>query len=313
MKIEVTSAELFVDERIHIVKNRLEPKGGAAKEAKRASIVTGIHGDELEGQYVAYELARRINEHPEYLTGIVDIYPALNPLGVSTITRGVPLFDLDMNRIFPGCEDESLTEHLARQIVDDIAGSSIAFDIHASNIFLREIPQIRINEITAKKLVPLAKKAGVDFVWVHSAATVLQSTLAYSLNDIDVPCLVVEMGVGMRITRDYGDNLCDGIMNLLIDQGIWSGPAPENLHKPIVSTDGKVAFVNADAAGIFLPSTHHENMVKKGEELGIIADATTGEVVQQVLSPTDGLLFTLREYPVVAPGALIARILGDVK
>lgn len=311
MKIEVTSAELFVDERIHIVKNRLQPKDCPA-DAKRASIITGIHGDELEGQYVAYELARRINEHPEHLQGIVDIYPALNPLGVSTITRGVPLFDLDMNRIFPGCEDESLTEHLARQIVDDIDGSCIAFDIHASNIFLREIPQIRINEITAKRLVPLAKKAGVDFVWVHSAATVLQSTLAYSLNDIGVPCLVVEMGVGMRITRDYGDNLCDGIMNLLIEQGIWSGPAPENLHKPIVSTDGKVAFVNADNAGIFLPSATHENLVKEGEELGVIADPYTGKVKQHVLSPTDGLLFTLREYPVVAPGALIARILGDI-
>lgn len=312
MNIEVTSAELFVDEKIRIVKNRLEPKGGAFKKAKRASIVTGIHGDELEGQYVAFELARRIKEHPEYLMGIVDIYPALNPLGVSTITRGVPLFDLDMNRIFPGCEDQSLTEHLAKEIVQDIAGSDIAFDIHASNIFLREIPQIRINEITADRLIPLAKRAGVDFVWVHSAATVLQSTLAYSLNDIGVPCLVVEMGVGMRITRSYGDALCDGIMNLLIDLGIWSGPAPTNLHEPIVSTDGKVSFVNADAAGIFLPSSDHEDMVKKGEELGIIADAATGEVKQRVLSPTDGLLFTLREYPVVAPGALIARILGGL-
>lgn len=312
MNIEVTSAELFVDERIRIVKNRLKAKS-AGESARRACIITGIHGDELEGQYVAYELARRINEQPQHLKGIVDIYPALNPLGVSTITRGVPLFDLDMNRIFPGCENESLINHIASDIVSDIAGADLAMDIHASNIYLREIPQIRINEITAKRLVPIAKRAGVDFVWVHSAATVLQSTLAYSLNDIGVPCLVVEMGVGMRITREYGDRLCDGIFNLLIDQGIWDGPAPENLRKPIVSTDGKVSFINANAAGIFLPSTTHENMVHKGEELGIIADAGTGEVKERLVSPTDGLLFTLREYPVVAPGALIARILGGLK
>ena len=312
MKLEVTSAELFVDERVHIWKNHLEPEGGAAADAPRASIVTGIHGDELEGQYVAFELARRIQEHPEKLRGIVDIYPAANPLGVSTITRGVPNFDLDMNRIFPGTEDESLTEHLALQLVEDIKGSSIAFDIHASNIFLREIPQIRINEITARKLVPLALRANVDFVWVHAAATVLESTLAYSLNDIGVPTLVVEMGVGMRITREYGDKLCDGILNLLIDKGIWTGERPQKLSKPIVSTDGKVSFVNADEAGIFLPSTRHGNMVKKGQNLGIIADALTGEVRQQVESPADGLLFTLREYPVVQPGSLIARILGGL-
>lgn len=312
MKLEVASAELFADERIRIWKNRLAPVG-AGDDLPRASIVTGIHGDELEGQYVAFKLANVIREHPEHLHGVVDIYPALNPCGVSTITRGVPLFDLDMNRVFPGCEDASLTEHLARKVVDDIAGSCLAFDIHASNLFLRELPQIRINEITAQRLVPLARKANVDFIWVHSSATVLQSTLAYSLNEIGVPCLVVEMGVGMRITNEYGDALCDGIFNLLIDHGIWTGPRPQDIKEPIVSTDGKVSFVNADAAGIFLPAVRHNNMVKTGEELGVIADAMTGDVKQRVVSPADGLLFTLREYPVVTPGSLLARILGGIR
>ena len=315
MKIEVASADLFVDERIHIWKNRLAPEGCSPAEAAklpRACVVTGIHGDELEGQYVAYELARRIEASRKSLAGIVDIYPALNPLGVSTITRGVPLFDLDMNRVFPGTEDASLTEHLVKAAVDDMAGASIAFDIHASNVFLREIPQVRVNEITAERLVPLAKRVNVDFVWVHSAATVLQSTLAYSLNDIGVPCLVVEMGVGMRITREYGDRLCDGIINLLCDLGIWKGQRPSGLRRPIVSTDGEVSFVNADAGGVFLPTARHENMVHAGEELGIIADALTGGVKEHVKSPTDGLLFTLREYPVVTPGSLLARILGGL-
>ena len=64
--------------------------------------MTGTHGDELEGQYVCYELNRRIREGMEHLKGIVEIYPALNPLGIDTITRAVPLFDMDLNRLFPG-------------------------------------------------------------------------------------------------------------------------------------------------------------------------------------------------------------------
>lgn len=315
LKVEVASAELFVDERIRIWKNRYEPAGGASADAPRVCVVTGIHGDELEGQYVAFELARRIEQSPENLHGIVDIYPALNPLGINSITRSVPLFDLDMNRIFPGDESSALTEHLARCIVDDIAGADLAFDIHASNIFLRELPQIRINEISADALVPLALKSNIDFIWVHAAATVLESTLAYSLNAIGTPTLVVEMGVGMRITRAYGDQLCDGIMNLLAETGVWSGPRPEahRLKTPILSTDGEVSFVNAEAPGIFLPTALHDNMVRAGEELGIIAEATSGKVRQVVTSPIDGLVFTLREYPVVYPGSLIARILGGLE
>ena len=76
-------------------------------------------------------------------------------------------------------------------------------------------------------LVPLAKKANVDFIWVHGASTVLESTLAYSLNSTGTPCLVVEMGVGMRITREYGDQLTDGIFHLMEKLGIWAGKTKE--------------------------------------------------------------------------------------
>ena len=93
----VTSLEMPVDEEFRIVKNHLTNGKG-----KRICIVTGTHGDELEGQYVAWRLARLLREQPQHLHGTVDIYPALNPLGIDSITRGIPAFDLDMNRIFPG-------------------------------------------------------------------------------------------------------------------------------------------------------------------------------------------------------------------
>ena len=35
----------------------------------------------------------------------------------------------------------------------------------------------------------------VDIVWVHGASTVLEATLAYSLNSTGTPTLVVEAGV----------------------------------------------------------------------------------------------------------------------
>ena len=46
----VVQVELPVDETLAIKKHRLAPPSGG--NGKRISIVTGIHGDELEGQYV---------------------------------------------------------------------------------------------------------------------------------------------------------------------------------------------------------------------------------------------------------------------
>lgn len=307
----IASVGLPVDELLEIKKNRIKPGKKGAGKGRRISIVTGIHGDELEGQYVCFELVRRINEQKDMLTGTVDVYPAMNPLGIDSITRGIPAFDLDMNRLFPGNKDGDMTEYMAAKIIKDVEGSDVCIDIHASNIFLTEIPQIRINELHKKELVPLAKKLNVDFIWVHGASTVLESTFAHSLNSRNVPTLVVEMGVGMRITRAYCEQLVDGIFNLMHEMGIWQGKTKKP-RKPIISENPEdVSYLNASTAGVFIPSVNHWEHLKKGDRIGSIIDPLRGKVLDEIISPVDGILFTIREYPVVDAGSLVGRLLRE--
>ena len=305
----VASVGLPIDEKLMVQKNRLIPENGLKGGEKRISIVTGTHGDELEGQYVCYELQRRIKENISCLTGIVDVYPAINPLGIDSITRGIPGFDLDMNRIFPGSENGSMPEYIASNIIDDLSKSAAVIDIHASNIFLEEIPQVRINELSRDTLVPLAKLLNTDYIWVHSSATVLESTLAYSLNTTGTPTLVVEMGVGMRITKKFGDQLTDGIFALMKELGIWNGEVIDP-KEPIISEDGEVSFINAGKSGVFAPCVEHWKNVKQDDHIGDILNPLTGEINERISAPTDGIVFTLREYPIVSEGSLIARILA---
>ena len=283
----ITSVSLPVDEELQIKRNRLMPEMCSGTE-KRISIVTGIHGDELEGQYVCFELQRRIMEEKEKLSGIVDIYPAMNPLG-----------NIDGN----------MTEYLAAGIMEDVSGSDCVIDIHASNIYLTEIPQIRINELHEAKLVPLAEELNVDFIWVHGASTVLESTFAYSLNSTGTPTLVVEMGVGMRLTQSYGNQLTDGILNLMRKMGIWKGDV-KRPRNPIVSRNpDDVCYLNAPTGGLFVPKVHHWEKLKRGEVIGVIADPLHGVILDEVKAPADGILFTIRDYPIVDEGSLMGRLL----
>lgn len=308
MKKTVVSVGLPADESLRIYKNSLEPEQ-AAGSGRRLCVVTGIHGDELEGQYVCYELNRRIREQMECLWGIVDIYPALNPLGLDTITRGIPGFDLDMNRIFPGTGGGSMAEQAAAGIMEDIAGADLCIDIHASNIFLREIPQVRLIGQQDDSLLDMAKCLNVNFIWEYEADTVMESTLSHSLNAAGVPTLVVEMGVGMRITESYCRQLTDGIFCVMKKLGIWKGETIVP-RTPILSRGCPLAFVNANAAGIFLPSVEHWESVKEGELLGRILHPLEGTVEESVYAPMSGMVFTLREYPVVTCGSLLARVVG---
>ncbi len=304
----IMSTKLPADEEFTVKKNSLKSVDGSGK---RAAIVTGIHGDELEGQYVCYELVRKITANMSFLQGTVDVYPSVNPLGMESVNRAVPGYGLDMNRIFPGSESGAVAESVAAALVNDIAGADICIDIHASNIFIREIPQVRISKENSVKLLKYAKMLNTDFIWAHDSNAVGDGSLSYALNKIGVPTLVIEMGVGQRITKSYCKQLLAGIFNLLSKLEIWSGNEEfDNISHPMVSTDGSVNVIHADESGIFIPLVEHNMWVQKGSILGEIVTPITGTVEEEITAPSDGLIFSLREYPIVYQGSVIARILS---
>ena len=68
---EVVSVELPVHERLVVRKNRLMNEENGI-DMPRISIVTGTHGDELDGQYICYEVIRRIDRLRRRLSERVD-------------------------------------------------------------------------------------------------------------------------------------------------------------------------------------------------------------------------------------------------
>jgi transglutaminase-like putative cysteine protease len=98
-------------------------------DGPRVAVVSGIHGDELEGLYVCHRLAARLEElerqRPGALRGAVELYPALNPLGLDTLQRRVPIYDVDLNRAFPGHESGLLPQRLAHAAVTALDGAAL--------------------------------------------------------------------------------------------------------------------------------------------------------------------------------------------
>lgn len=55
----------------------------------------------------------------------------------------------------------------------------------------------------------------------------------------------------------------------------------------------------------------HGSHVEQGDVIGSIIDPLKGVVLEQVVAPEKGWLFTIREYPMVGEGALLGRILKE--
>ncbi len=294
---------------------KLERSVYAGGSGPKVAVVSGVHGDELEGLYLCRQLARFLEElsvrHPEALLGRVELYPAMNPLGLDTLQRLVPVYDVDLNRNFPGNPGGLFPQRIAAAAMEHLAGASLVVDVHASNIYLREIPQVRINQEFSERLVPLARKMNLDVIWLHGAMTVLEATIAHSLNATGVPCLVVEMGVGMRITPAFTEQVVTGILHVWRDLGVLASDLqlPPLTHWPLLADDNNVHYLNADTSGLFVPNVEHWTSVKKDQVLGSIVSPFQGKVLSEVRSPVDAVLFTLREYPLVYEGSLMARLM----
>ena len=303
----IVEIKLSVDETLAIKRNSICAVN--PKTDKRIAIVTGIHGDELEGQYICYELVKTITANMQNLLGRVDIYPAINPLGIESACREIPTSALDMNRVFSASDPASISENIAAKVVEDIKGAALCIDIHASNIFIREIPQVRILPRDSDYLMRYAKMLNTDLVWVHESGAVGGGSLVEALISEGVPTLAVEMGVGSRIDTIYCEQILHGIFNVMNNLGVWS-QEEHGISHPMISTDGEVHVVHAADAGVFIPHVEHNMWLARGSEIGEIVTPITGTVVQKITAPSSGVIFSLREYPIVSEGSIIARMLS---
>lgn len=305
----VVSVDLMIEEELKVKKNRLMPDFPTGNE-RRICIVSGLYGDELQGQYICYEVIRRVKLEFDKLTGIIDIYPSLNPMGLASKTREIPGSGMDMNVIFPGSKSGALGEYTASCVFDDISGADVCIDIHASNLYIHEVPQVRMNDHKVEELLPIARRLNTDMIWIHPSTSVLNGSLAYSLNQIGVKSMVIESGVAYGINKDYCNEIVDGLFAVMKDMGIWQGEVVEEKNVGI-TRDDDITYFNAESSGLFIPELTVYDRVKEGDVIGRVVSVITGSVEEVIYSTCEGMICSIRDYPVIEEGSLLARVVGD--
>lgn len=304
----VVSIDLVVEEELKVKKNHLAPDFPSGNE-KRICIVSGLYGDELQGQYICYEIIRRVKAHYDCLTGIVDVYPSVNLMGLDSKTREVPGSGMDMNTLFPGSKSGALGEYTASCIFNDIRGAEVCIDLHAGNLYISEVPQVRMNDDKVADLLPIAQCINTDMIWIHPSTSVLDGSLAYALNQVGVRAVVIESGEAYRINQEYCNQIVDGLFALMKELGIWKGQTVVP-KQAVIASDTDMTYINAESSGIFVPDVKLYDRVEVGTMLGTIVNVITGSVEEVVLATAAGMICSIRDYPVIEEGSLLARIVG---
>ena len=273
----------------------------------RVALVAGIRGDAPEGIRVAHAVMRFLEGYEDQLTGTVDVYPCANPLAAHRSSRLWPFFDVDLNRLFPGRSGGHPPDRVAHALCQDVRGADQVVEVRGARAAFREAPQALVRYRDAEAATRAAH-TNVAVVWRRRPGPAASSTFAHQFPGT----IVLEGGTGNRLTSGVGQDLSDGVLNLLATLGgvgeadlpfHWAG-----LRRPVEVDDEQVLRVRAERGGLFLPSGETWTEVSAGDLLGTVVDPVTGEVREEVRTPADAHVLAIRELPVVFPGTMVARV-----
>ena len=293
----IVSNALPIDERLLIQKNRLQH----GDSPKRVCIVTGTHGDELEGQYVCFRLNQIIRAQLERLNGTVEIYPALNPLGIDSITRGIPTFDLNMNRIFPGDPQGAMPEQ--------IKGYTYGIQLASFYISGDFVPHVRLMR-TGYEDTEGAKLFGMPYITLRQPLPFDTTLLNYNWQIWETKAYSLYGGMNDGVESPVTAEMIGTILRFAQRIGLTRKPVvgiPD--FNPQVIDESSFCSVRTPQAGIFYRLKGAGAKVQEGEPLARIIDPYEGSVRAEITSPTDGIIFFAHNKPLALANTLLFNIL----
>lgn len=264
------------------------------------AVVAGVHGDEAEGIAAVLELSRDIDLAA--LSGRLILVPIANPPAFAAHRRRSPIDGLDLNRVFPGNPNGSLSERLAHRLFELVReNAQFLFTLHSWYSTGDALPHVEIsgkNLPTRDASLRAAIASGFRYVRIADWQPGLFPSAA---NAAGIPSMEAEIG-GMGTSRkEYRRQYRDHILSLMRHLGLLAGSPPEPSRDNGVYVSQHLI---AGAGGALLTNAVLGATVRKGELLGTIVDPH-GAHLEELRAPFDGVLMARRTFLSATPGDIV--------
>jgi predicted deacylase len=236
-----------------------------------ALFLSGTHGDEYEGQVALCNLARTLK--PEAIQGRVILLPAANlPAAVAGL-RTSPIDDGNLNRLFPGDAQGSVTEQIAYFIEHElVARADMIVDLHSGGSSLHYVPaalMMQDDDDPARQaqLVAALKAFAAPVSYVGHAAPgqgAVRTTSGAALRQGKL-ALGTELGGSGTVTAAALKIAERGLRNILAHMGILPESEAEPGPSRILDVRGPDYFVYASGTGLFEPLAEPGDTVSAGQ------------------------------------------------
>tara|TARA_Y100001936_G_C16052319_1_gene658641 strand:- start:844 stop:1821 length:978 start_codon:yes stop_codon:yes gene_type:complete len=267
----------------------------------RVTITAAIHGDELNGSFLCYQMADLIK--PEDLAGDLVLVPIINVQAFKAKRREY-IDGTDLNRVMPGKRNGLPGEVFAYNFFHKvILGTNFLFDLHTAS-------KGRINTLYSR--VNLDMPAVRDLIKYQRTPLVLHAsdkkskTLRKAAEENGITALTIEIGNPNIYQKKYVREILTGLLHCMQDgiKVLKTNKDYDFIEKQICRSS---QWLRTKKGGLLEVEAELYEQVYEGQRVAVIRDAF-GHVIQEYFAPHDGVVIGLDRNPVSIPGDRIIHL-----
>ncbi|MFD3003479.1 succinylglutamate desuccinylase/aspartoacylase family protein [Pontibacter toksunensis] len=277
-----------------------------SKSGPVLGITAGMHGLEYAPIIAAQQLPRHLD--PAKMKGTVLLVHMANvPAFLHRTLMINPVDGKNLNRVFPGKPNGTMTECIAHILSNEVIARSDYFvDVHAgdANNDLRpysgyynyyDMPEV------SEKARKMAVALGFDFIVQFGNEQTLKEEAVYCSREAtkrNIPAVDIECGRMGIVEEKPVLQIHDALLSLMRHLHILEGK-PASVKNPVMIA--RRTSVESGHEGFFYSDISSGDYVKKGMMLGYITDLF-GNHVADVTCPTDGVILYKTFNPPIKKG-----------
>ncbi|MDS0293231.1 succinylglutamate desuccinylase/aspartoacylase family protein [Halogeometricum luteum] len=268
-------------------------------------MTAALHGDELNGVKVLQEVAARYD--PATLHGTLVCIHVANVPGYLAQQRYLPIYDLDLNRSFPGRNSANTAERMANQIYERfIKPCDVGVDFHTSTRNRTTMYHVRA-DVAKPEVNRLARSFGSNLILSGEADPGSLRTVA---TRDGIPTITVEMGRAHRFQLPLVERALEGVESVLAEYGLLPGrPVAWPGWTRIVENASDKAWLRADTGGLVEMQYGEVPLVYEGDTICTVSDHFKKRE-SRVAAPFTGLVIGVLQNPVAAPGHPLCHLVS---
>lgn len=281
------------------------------KGEKSACIVGPTRGNEVQQLYICSQIVKTL-ERLEKTGNIIAnneimVIPSINHYSINVEKRFWAMDNTDINRMFPGEAEGETTKRIADGIFQAVKGYNYGIQFASFHTPGDFIPHVRMME-TGHQNTSLANLFGLPYVVTRKPRPIDTATLNYNWQMNETNAFSVYTSATDHIDEKSANQALSSVLRFLTRMGIIR----YNCHNGFIATtleEESLMSIRADVSGIYRRFKDPGEEVSFGDLLAEVVNPIEGEVISQIIAPSDGIIFFAHRKPLVIENCTVYKLI----